>query len=233
MLRFITVLVLLPWAAVPAFGLGQDQLYTGTAATVPPGQVQFQLFGSTTFSKAAKLAGTSFTFGATRNFDVKLAYSYLWNFQRPDVQIGPNIGAKWRFVGDGKAKPSVSMSFLYANSEIGGGVGSSNNAGSLLIVQHPIGPLIFLGNFGRVWSGNHGADARYVALALARVVSPKVLAAAQYIELAPLGTGSTRRAYVAAVVLRSNPKTGCSLQIGYTPETPSKWNATLGVSQYF
>lgn len=232
MRRIIYLCIVLLSLACGAFGLGQDQLYTGTALTVPPGQVQFQLFGSTSFGKSSKVAGTSFTFGATRNFDAKIAYGYLWNYRGPNAELGPNVGVKWRFMGDGKLKPSMSLSLAYASNESGLGDRRSD-VGSLLIVQSPVGPLVFLGNFGHVWTGDNAPDVRYLALALAKIISPKVLTAAQYIQLDPIGTGKSREAYVAAVVLKPTPKTGYSLQLGYLPEQASHWNATLGGSWYF
>jgi hypothetical protein len=220
-----------------AFGLGQDQLYTGTAATVPPGLRQFQFYYSTTFSSSARLSGTSLAFGATSNSDVKFSYGFLWTNPGPNVQLGPTIGAKWRFMGDGLRKPSMSVSGLFAiNSDIDGRA-RKNDAGGLLVVQYPTPSVTFLGNFGRVWVGDNIPDLRYTALALARPVTPRVLLAAEYVDVTPIGDGPPGRQltqYIGAIVYHVKEQFGYSLQIGYGPRARnSHWNTTVGYSRYF
>lgn len=222
---------------VPAVGLGQDQLYTGDAATVEPGHTQFQLYYNTTYKAGAKLGGTSFTFGATGNSDVKLSYGYLWNYRGADVQLGPSLGAKWRFAGNGQTNPSASISCLYALNEGRSGRTRTNDLGGMLIVQYPTRCVTFLGNLGRVWVGDQGPDARYLALAAGKFVTPHVLLAAQYIELGDLGGGPASRelkSYVGAIVYRASRGSGYSLQIGYSPGVQrAHWNTTIGFSEYF
>ncbi len=237
MLRTVIGVCLLVSFCGCAFGLGQDQLYTGDARTVAPGRVQYQLFFNTTYKAGTKLGGTSFTFGATRNADVRISYSYLWNYHGPDVRLGPSIGAKWRFVGNGTTNPSVSLSGLYAFRQALADKARANDVGALLIVQYPTRYCTLLANLGRAWVSGPNADARYVALAAGKMVTPRVLAAAQYINLSDLGGGPRNRklsSYVGAVVYLPSRNLGYSLQVGYSPAVRvSRWSTTLGFSDTF
>lgn len=231
-------LALISLSCPSAFGLGQDQLYTGTASTVPPGKRQFQVYYNTNFGGGTRLSGTSLTFGATENADVRLAYGYLWNTFGPNVQLGPTVAAKWRFIGDGRRKPSVSVSGLYAINQDSDRMFRKNDAGGLLVVQYPTKPVVFLGNFGRVWVGDDIPDLRYAALALAKPLTPRVLVAAQYIDVSQIDGGGppTRQLtqYVGAVVYQEREKLGYSLQLGYVPDArQSHWNVTVGYAVYF
>jgi hypothetical protein len=199
--------------------------------------VQFQVYYNTTYKADVKLGGTSLTFGATGNSDVKLSYGYLWNYRGPNIQLGPSLGAKWRFLGNGRNTPSASISCLYALNEARSGAERRNDVGGLLIVQYPTRYAVLLGNVGRVWTGKDSPDAMYLAFAAGRFVSPKVLVAAQYVELDDLGGGRAGRelkSYVGAAVYLPNKRTGYSLQIGYSPATRlSHWNTTIGFSNTF
>jgi hypothetical protein len=78
------------------FALGEDLLYTGTAYTVPAGRTQLQLAYNTVFGAGVKVSGASLRFGATRNFDWKLGYGYLWNDRsgRPHPSSGGSSGTE-------------------------------------------------------------------------------------------------------------------------------------------
>ena len=218
-----------------ALGLGQDQLYTGDASTVPPGQVQFQMYYTTTFSSSARLTASALTFGTTGNSDVRLTYGFLWNDRGPDAQVGPNVGLKWRFLGDGRRKPSMSVSGLWASNSVTPGRPHKDNIGALLIVEYPTPYVVFLGNFGRVWVGGNASDLRYTALALGRFVSKRLLTAIQYINIAPIGSpgGGVSQDALGFVYFASN-RVGYSLQIGYLPGSRGPhWSTTMGFSRYF
>lgn len=225
---------LLPSVAV---ALGQDQLYTGTAVTTPPGKLQYQIYYNTTFSGGARLGGTSFTYGASRSADVRVGYSYLWNYRGPDVQLGPNLALKWRFMGNGSTNPSASVSCMYALNEGLANQTRRNDVGGLLILQYPTRWCTLLGNLGRVWVGGENPDARFVAFAAGRMVTRRVLVAGQYVELASLGGGPRSRDvtnYVLGVVYIPSERLSYGLQIGYVPQARfSHWNATLGFSDTF
>jgi hypothetical protein len=233
---FALALIMCLAACSPTLGLGQDQLYTGDAETVPPGDVQFQLFYNTAFSAGFKLSGTSFTFGATHNLDVKLSYGYLWNDRGPNVQIGPNVGTKWRFLGNGRTDTSASLSALYAINRRVGGQTQKNDIGGLLVLQHPTRLAILLLNLGRVWVGEDLPDLRYLAAAAARRAGPRVLLAAEYIEVGQLGSGPPSRSqkqYVLALVYQAKQRTSYSLQLGNSPTAKlSHWNVTFGFSKF-
>lgn len=220
-----------------ALGLGQDQLYTGSATTVAPGEVQFQFFYNTIFTGGLRLTGTSFTFGATGNADVKLGYGFLWNDTGPNAQIGPTIGAKWRLVGNGRTNASVAVSGLYAINQGVGGENRKNDAGGLLILQYPTRYVVLLANYGRVWVGDNIPDLRYVAVALAKPMTPRTLVAAQYISVSQIGMGPPGRQleqYVGAIVYQAKHRTGYSLQVGFAPNGQrSHWNSTFGLSKFF
>ena len=71
-MKRIGVLVLLLALAVPrAFGMGEDQLYTGDASTTPPGRVKVRFFYNTIFDAGIKVSGTSLTFGLRDNVDAR------------------------------------------------------------------------------------------------------------------------------------------------------------------
>lgn len=122
---------------VSAFALGSNQLYTGDPLTVAPGRTQFQLFTDHTRPASARLGGVAFRRGLTSNTEVKLAYSYLWNFGGPDVQLGPNVGFKWRFAGDGRKEPSLAVSTLYVFNHSVGGRSRRNDCAATLIGSYP------------------------------------------------------------------------------------------------
>lgn len=220
-----------------AFGLGEDQLYTGDARTVRPGGLQLQAAYRGAFGEGARVGGASLTVGATPSMDVKLSYGYLWSYSGTNYRIGPSIGAKWRFVGDGQTEPSVALSGLCASRQRSGDPPSKADFGALLIFQQPTPVGTVLVNVGRVFVGENVPDLRYLAAALARRVTPHVLVAAQYIDVDQFGQGVPGREFsmwVGAVVYHPNKSTGYSMQIGYTPEAvQAHWNATLGIGLYF
>jgi hypothetical protein len=219
-----------------AFASLTSQLYTGDAVTVPAGKVQLQSYYNSSFGGAQRVAGGNFTFGATKSIDAKLGYGYLWNNVGPDVRLGPNLGVKWRFVGDGLREPSVAISSLYAINEGVGGKSHKNDFGSLLIVQYPVMPVIFLANLGHVWVGDDNAsDLRYISFAAGRIFSKHKLGALQYSELTRLDRPSSRNTnqLTAAFVYAPKDSLSYTAQLGYLwPNQSSKFNLTLGVSLY-
>jgi hypothetical protein len=118
-----------------------------------------------------------------------------------------------------------------------GGRDRKNDIGGLLIVEYPTPVVTFLGNLGRVWVGDDIPDLQYAAFALARRVSPRVLLAAQYLDVTPLGIGPPGRqltAYIGAIVYQASGRVGYSLQIGWVPRAQNAHlNATLGFSKFF
>lgn len=220
-----------------AFGLGEDQLYTGSARTVLPGSFQLQAVYRGTFGEGSRSAGTSISTGITPKMDVKLSYGYLWSFSGPNFQIGPSIGAKWRLIGNGVTNTSVAISGLCASSSRAGDPPDKADYGALLIFQQPTPVAIILVNAGRVFVGDKVPDLSYFAAALARKVTPELLVAVQYINVGQIGMGVPGREFsmwVGAAVYRPNKSTGYSLQIGYVPGAiRAPWNATLGVGLYF
>jgi hypothetical protein len=184
-----------------------------------------------------RLLRAAFTYGATGNLDARLTYGYLWNLRGTDLQIGPGIGGKWRFAGDGRRSPSLSFSFLYASNSRPGGRSKEHDLGTLLIVQYPVRPVTLLANLGRVWVSEDAPDLRYIALAVAAPISRRALAAVEYIDIDPLGDGPPGRSHgqaVLALVYNSSVGISYSLQIGRSTRaiTPH-WNTTLGVGWKF
>jgi hypothetical protein len=220
-----------------AFALGNNQLYTGDASTVPPGKTQFQLFTDHTFGVQTRLAGTAFRFGTSKNTEAKLAYSYLWNFQGPDSQIGPNVGFKWRFVGNGWTNLSVAASALYATTKGTGGASHRSDCGAVLIVTYPTKVVGVLANVGRVWVGEDIPDLGFTSFALVRKASKTTLVAAEYSEINPLGDSLRRhsvRQVAAGMVYRSSSGWGYGLQVArFLPETKITWHTTVGVAVTF
>lgn len=87
-----------------------------------------------------------------------------------------------------------------------------------------------------MWVGDDIPDLRYTALALAKPLTPRVLVAAQYIDVTQIGSGGLPgrqlTQYVGAVVYQEREKLGYSLQFAYVPDA-RHWNVTLGYSVYF
>jgi hypothetical protein len=233
---FIYVCVLV-CMAVCAFGLGNNQLYTGDPSTVPPGKTQAQLYTDSTHPSSARLGGVQFRHGLTGNLDAKLAYSYLWNFDGPNVQLGPNVGVKWRFAGDGRRKPSLAISTLYVISQSVGGQPRKNDYAATLIGSYHTRHAELLANFGRVWVGDNVPDLRFTSFALVRPVSKRTIVALEYSSLTRIGAGgpSALGRQVAAGIVYGRPL-GWSygFQAAYLLDnTRTKWHTTLGVSTYF
>lgn len=217
--------------------LGEDLLYTGTAYTVPAGRTQLQLAYNTVFGAGVKVSGASLRFGATRNFDWKLGYGYLWNDRGPNAQIGPSASVKWRFLGDGKTKPSMAVSCLHATNRSAVDGSREQDSGAVLIGQLPTKHATLLANLGRVWVDGRGADLYYEAFAAGRFVSRTTLLAVEYVAIKPIGHQSAARKkgqYVLGAVYTPRERTSWSLQIGYLPQPigGSHWTATLGFGAY-
>jgi len=217
---------------------GTSQLYTGDAVTVAPGHAMFQSYYDASFGGPQRIAGSSLTFGATRKMDVRIGYGYLWSDIGPDVTLGPNIGMKWRFLGDGKRKPSMALSSLYSIDNKVGGKARKNDYGGLLILQYPTRPAIFLVNYGRVWIGESGSpDLRYFAFAAARYLNPDMLVALEYSDLERIGqsakSGSGEQV-AAGAVFSPGREWSYSAQLAYLPLGRNiHWHMTLGVSLNF
>ena len=220
-----------------AFGLGEDQLYTGSARTTRPGGLQFQAVYRGTFGEGSRAAGGALYVGATPSIDVRFSYGYLWTYSGPNFRVGPSIGAKWRFIGNGRTNSSVALSAICSSGQRAGDPASKPDYGALLIFQQPTPAGIVLLNYGRVFVGENLPDLRYLAAALARPISPQVLVAAQYIDVEQFGVGVPGREFsmwVGAAVYHPNKSTVYSLQIGYVPgAVQAPWNATLGLGLYF
>jgi hypothetical protein len=221
---------------MPAAALASltSQLYTGDAITVPPGKVQLQSYYNSSFGGPTRVAGGSLTFGTTKSLDTKLSFGYLWNNVGQDVRLGPNIGVKWRFVGDGIHQPSVAVSPLYAINEGVGGRSHKNDFGSLLIVQYPVMPVIFLANLGHVWVGDDEAsDLRYISFAAGRIFSKHKLAALEYSQLTRIDFGRSAQQLTAAFAYAPKDTLSFTAQLGYLwPSQNADYNLTLGVSLY-
>lgn len=155
--------------------VADNQLYTGDATTVPIGRFQYQLFQDSTPSKAYRFAGTSLTYGISPNAEARLAYGRLWSNISFDAKIGPNIGAKWRFMGNGRTNPSMAVSVLYSQTDDIGGSPAKPDYGALLIASYPGKHATLLGNFGRVWVGESRPDLYYLSFASVWRVSPRTL----------------------------------------------------------
>jgi hypothetical protein len=223
---------------VPAYvlALGNNQLYTGTPATVPAGRTQLQLYADRTASGESRIGGIEFTRGVTSNVEVKLANSNVWNAQGPNVQIGPNVGIKWRFAGDGLAKPSLAVSALWVSQSVGGRSTKPDYA-SALIGSYPTRYCEFLANYGHEWIGDNIPDLQFVGLAAVRPTSKMALVALEYSSLTRTrgnGPPSIGRQVAAGLVYGKRLGWSYSLQAGYLFDTPrTRWHTTLGVATYF
>ncbi|MHB9038107.1 MAG: hypothetical protein ACYC64_15730 [Armatimonadota bacterium] len=214
-----------------------SQLYTGDAWTVPPGVVQFQSYYDTTFGGAQRVAGGSLTVGATKRLDAKLGYGHLWNNVGPDVRLGPNIGVKWRVLGDGAKKPSLAFSSLYAINNGVGGKPHKNDYGGLVIVQYPTKPAIFLVNLGRVLVGDEQvSDLGYFAFAAARFVRSRTLVALEYAALRRVDETPQERSIeqiAAAIVYAPSQRLNYTLQLAdLLIEGDPVMHLSLGISMY-
>lgn len=232
-LALISVLICLP---VCVLALANNQLYTGDPSTVPPGKTQAQLFGDTTLPSRTKVWGVELRHGLTSNVDAKIAYSYLWNLQGPNAQIGPNVGAKWRFAGDGMKKPSLAISTLWVIDQSGGGHQHKGDYGASLIASYPGHHGEFLFNYGHVWVGDNIPDLQYLGLARAQQLSKRVIVALEYSSIQRVSGGGPPTLggqVVAGLVYGDLTGTSYGLQVGYLLDTKIKWHTTLGVSTYF
>lgn len=219
------------------FGLSNNQLYTGDPSTVPPNLTQLQLFTDSTYPGRSRLGGVALTRGITSNVDARLAYSYLWNFNGPNAKLGPNIGFKWRFVGDGIKRPSLAVSSLCVINQSIGGRSQKSDYAATLLASYPNKYAEILANFGHVWVGDNVPDLRYIGFALVRPVSKYTIIALEYSSLER--TQASKRPalgnQIAAGIVYGKPG-GWSygFQIGYLPQgVRVKWHTTLGVSTYF
>lgn len=210
-----------------------SQLYTGDAVTVLPGKIQLQSYYDTTFGGPQRIAGASSTFGMTKQSDVRLGYGYLWNDVGPDVRLGPNVGVKWRVLGDGNRKPSLALSALYA---IGNGAVNkphNNDYGGLLIIQYPTKPAIMLINYGHAWIGGDAPDLRYFGFAAARYTSHRTLIALEYTNIKRINNPDQFRAakqITAAVVYTASHLLSYSAQYSILPPSHSANHLTLGIN---
>lgn len=228
---------ILCWAA-GAFALGNNQLYTGDPSTVAPGKTQFQLSTDTSRPKQTRLGGIAFRHGLTGSTELKIAYSYLWNFNGPDVQIGPNAGIKWRFLGDGRRKPSLAVSALYVINHSVGGRSRKNDYAATLIGSYPTRHAELLANYGRVWVGDERApDLRYLSLAVVRPVGKRTIGALEYSSFTRIGSGGPRplgRQWAVGLVYAGKSNWSYAAQVGYLMDNPRfKWHTSLGVATYF
>lgn len=235
--RSLAYLYLLMWLPTQVFALGNNQLYTGDPSTVAPGETQVQLFTDTSRPKQTRLGGVAFRHGLTSNTDLKFAYSYLWNLDGPNVQLGPNVGVKWRFAGDGRKKPSLAVSTLYVINQSVGGRPRKDDYAATLIGSYPTRHVEFLANFGRVWVGDNVPDLRFVSVAAVRPVAKRTITALEYSSLTRIGTGGGRplgRQVAAGLVYMSGSGWSYGFQAGYLLDNPNfKWHTTLGVATYF
>lgn len=236
-MRAIACVLLLIWVPASALGLGENQLYVGDPSTVKPGLTQLQLYTDATYPARARLGGMSLRRGLTTNTDLKLAYSYLWNFSGPDASLGPNIGLKWRFAGDGRMKPSLAVSALCVLNQESGGRAHKSDYGASLIGSCPTPVGVVLANYGHVWVGDNIPDLRYVGLALVRPVAKRTLVALEYSDFERVrnsGPNPPKRQIAAGMIYKGGSGWNYGLQVGYLPEgVKVKWHTTLGVATYF
>lgn len=222
---------------LPVCVLGGNQLYTGDAKTVSVGQVQLQAYQDTTFSRKYRLAGSILTVGASDNIDFRLACGYLWNNQGQDARVGPNVGFKYRFFGDGKKNPSMAFSALYA---INSGIDSKphkNDFGMLLIGSYPGRLVTFLGNFGHVRVGDNKPNLYYLSMAAVRPTTKQTLVALEYSDLIRIGQNQKKgldAQFAIGTVYTPDKRWSYSIQLGYLPYNPSiHYHTTIGISRYF
>lgn len=236
-MRILAVVCILVFAQACAFGLANNQLYVGDASTVAPGRTQLQLFTDTARPSSARLGGTQLRRGLTDNAELKLAYSYLWNNKGPNAQIGPNVGAKWRFAGDGLRKPSLAVAALYAVSKVSGAPSRQKGFGMTLVGSRSVRFAHVLLNYGRAWLSGNASDLRYIGLALVRPTSKHMLVALEYSDVERLGNSgppAPGRQFAAGVIYSSASRWTYSAETGYLPDTATaKWHTTLGVSTTF
>lgn len=230
----VCLLALIP---VSAFAIGNNQLYTGDAFTIPPGKTQALIFTDTTRPARTRLGGIQLRPGVTGNVDAKIAYSYLWNYSGPNAQFGPNVGLKWRFAGSGLTNPSMAISALYAVNTRIGHKPQKNDVGATLIGTYPIGRGEALGNFGHVWTGNSVPDLRFVSFAFAQRIAKRTLVALEYSNVERLGSGKPPgpgRQIAAAIVCGERMGWSYSAEIGYLPDAQHiRWHATFGIGVVF
>lgn len=217
---------------------GTSQLYTGDAFTVPPGKTLLQIYYDSTFGGPQRLNGASMYFGTGWNTNIKLAYAYLWNNIGPDARLGPQIGYKWRFIGDGARKPSMAFSCLYAINNGTIKQAHGNDFGSLLIFQYPVKNYIYLANAGRVWVGDKALpDLEYFSFAAGKFTNPRTLVALEYSRLARMSANWPQPpADQLALGLVYNPDIGpgYSVQFAYLPNNPRiSFHMTFQISNYF
>lgn len=219
-----------------AVALARDQLYTGDASTVPLGKTQAQAYYDSTFSGPQRVAGGSLTFGAAERMDVRVGYGYLWNNLGPDFKLGPNVGLKWRPIGDGKREPSIAFSCVGAFNSGQGGRSHKNDYGALAIAQYWTKPVIFLLNYGHVWVGDtNSPDLRYLGFALARFLNKHALAALQYTALESENSPRPHAPdqIVAGFVYFASKGLSYSAQLAYLPFGRTVHvHLTLGISAY-
>ena len=75
----------------------------------------------------------------------------FWNFSGPDAQLGPNIGIKWRFAGDGVKKPSLAASALCIVSQ-SGGMSHKSDYGAALLASYSTTGTCGLVTRRRTWA---------------------------------------------------------------------------------
>lgn len=235
-MRVIACIALLICLPVSAFALGSNLLYTGDASTVPPGQTQLLLLTDATHPSRTRIGGINLRPGITSNVDAKFAYSYLWNLAGPNAQLGPNLGVKWRFAGDGVKRPSLAISSLYLINQDIGGRSHKNDWAATLIASYPsrVGEILL--NYGHVWVGDNIPDLRYIGAALVRPVSKHVVVALEYSSLQRVGQGprALGNQVSAGIVYIQRQAWSYGLQVGYLPEGANvQWHTTLGAATYF
>jgi hypothetical protein len=235
--KLLALVCMIISAPTSVSALGSNQLYTGDPSTIPPGKTQLLAFTDTTHPARARLGGFALRPGLSSNADAKIAYSYLWNLSGPDAQIGPNVGLKWRFAGNGTSDPSLAVSVLYVINQNMGGRNHKNDHGATLIGLYPNRFAHVLANFGRVWVGDKVPDLQYVGLALARPVSRRALAAVEYSSVKRLGPGGAPalgHQVAVGLVYRADHSQTYSAEVGHLPDgNRVKWHMTLGVSTVF
>lgn len=184
-----------------------------------------------------RLGGAALRRGVTGNTDVKLAYSYLWNSNGPNAQLGPNVGVKWRFARDWLRKPSLAISALCVMNQKSNGRSHKSDYGATLIGSCSAGFAYVLVNYGHVWVGDNVPDLRYVGFALVRPVSKRMLAALEYADVERLGSGGPpvpKRQIAAGLVYGYGSRCIYSIEVGYLPDgVRIKWHTTLGGSDVF
>jgi len=232
------VIVSFALAGGEALATGEDQLYTGTAITTPPGHFQVNTYYMTTYESGFTASGQNAEFGLTKNADARIGYGYLWSRRTPGLRLGPSLGAKWRFEGNGRTNASTAVSALCAFNQSPRSNSNTPDVGLLLIVQRPTRQATLLLNIGNAWTGEKSPNVRYLAVAAARKTSNYALAALEYVDIDTWGNGDLpggKGTLIAGFVYTTTrrPLNTLSLQTGRTIRNGSGWNTTLGVSLYF